>query len=458
MANTSTNRDPRARAYPSKAPPKKSPKKLKLLTPVPVKDWSNLVVKNEEIYHLSRHLKRDRTPPDQRQKWIRHLKQTYPEYRSKWTRKAIQYTKSTDSEDSDEFYTHNSWITPKYERDALLHTHQKSYDSNLLLEIRDVRLPASTHHPSFTRLARHRRHLICYTHGDLVDPATRDAVRDWTTRSWPLSDCRFMDTRVDFRRNDDLGKSMEGIYRWIVDNVQDAGGLNCALTVGVPNVGKSSILQVLLRYAKTQGLIPKITKTRQLSSGSIRERKKHLRKGVPPTIEDVPGKTRVMTEYLLQEKPKVLFLDVPGMSPPSFMFHEKPEVWYGMGATNLLHLPKTPDVRNYHAFCEYVLYCLNRDHNFTYVENLRLSEPTHDVYEAVQHLLKRVAERRPNSDSLHLKRCKLFLKFFNQGSFGSVILDDISKPFEPFVFKDEHFQRENTDEEEFDSDSDFFSD
>ena len=45
-----------------------------------------------------------------------------------------------------------------YESRALAQVHKLSYDSDVLIEVRDVRLPASTHHPSFTRLAAHRHH------------------------------------------------------------------------------------------------------------------------------------------------------------------------------------------------------------------------------------------------------------------------------------------------------------
>jgi hypothetical protein len=43
-----------------------------------------------------------------------------------------------------------------YELDALQEIHNRSYSANVLLEIRDVRVPSSSHHPSFTRLAKHR--------------------------------------------------------------------------------------------------------------------------------------------------------------------------------------------------------------------------------------------------------------------------------------------------------------
>jgi hypothetical protein len=44
-----------------------------------------------------------------------------------------------------------------------------------------------------------------------------------------------------------------------------------------------------------------------------------------------------------------------------------------------------------------------------------------------------------NPEKLQFKRCESFLKLFNTGNFGPVILDDISKPYRKFEFRDSHF-------------------
>eukprot|EP00966_Prymnesium_polylepis_P236602 5472420-Prymnesium_polylepis.1 len=82
-----------------------------------------------------------------------------------------------------------------YEDRALKKIHELSYELHTLLEVRDVRIPASSHHPSMQRLARHRKHLICYTHADLIDQATSERVADWTRESWPEAEFVFVDSR-----------------------------------------------------------------------------------------------------------------------------------------------------------------------------------------------------------------------------------------------------------------------
>ena len=45
-------------------------------------------------------------------------------------------------------------VKHKYEHDALQEIHRRLFESNTTLEVRDVRLPTSTHHPSLIRLAK----------------------------------------------------------------------------------------------------------------------------------------------------------------------------------------------------------------------------------------------------------------------------------------------------------------
>jgi ribosome biogenesis GTPase A len=380
----------------------------------------------EEEHHLARGLSRFEISVAEQKKWQKAVKEKW----KAWIHQPLELVRS-----------------PSYEFNALQDIHKLSYEAKVLLEIRDVRLPASTHHPSFTRLARHRLHLICYTHADLIDKPSRDRVEDWTSLSWPDSRCIFVDTREN-RKGQDLNYGL--VYDSLMNHLEAQGGMNVALTVGVANTGKSSLLMNLLRHAKQQKLIPKQTLA---TVNTIRKKgnKRRVGKAGPPAIEDKPGKTRELTEYLLRESPRAFFLDVPGMTPPPFMFEERPEAWYGMAAANLLPLSKDlredPDGQT--MICQYVLHCLNRDGNFSYVKKVGLKEPTEDISKVLAVL---GGERGKSEDygKINLRRCSNFLKFLNTGNFGSVILDDIRHKYQPFVFKDKHFQRKNDDDHDDD--------
>lgn len=362
----------------------------------------------EEQHHLARALSRNKVTPAQQIRWQKQVK------KKKWDLKPFEVL-----------------FSPPYEHEALSEIHSRSFDANVLLEIRDVRLPASSHHPSFTRLAKHRLHLVCYTHADMIDVPTRDKVEVWTNKSWPGSRSIFVDTREN---RSDLPYDM--LYDSLVGYLEAKGGMNSALTVGVPNTGKSSVLLALIRLARARGDIPK-----QLKATVSHRKKRKLAKSAPVGILDKPGKTREITEYLIRETPRAFFLDVPGITPPSFFFEERPEAWFGYGAANLMAMNRhmTEDVQLQTALCDYVLHCLNRDGNFMYIPKLGLEGPTDDIEE----VLFKVKEGRnnvvKNAEKLQLQRCASFLKLFNSGNLGPVILDDISKPYRKFEFKDSHF-------------------
>ncbi|KAL3798054.1 hypothetical protein HJC23_012345 [Cyclotella cryptica] len=329
------------------------------------------------------------------------------------------------------------WSAARYEHEGLANIHKRSYDASVLLEIRDVRVPASSHHPSFTRLAKHREHLIAYTHADLIDAKTRYRVENWTSAIWPESKSIFLDTRADCRTKDTL-HHFDIAFDTLL-HCMEQKSQNFALTVGVPNVGKSSVLMSLLRLGRQRGLIPKnAVKTR------VSPTKRSTINGRQPGVEDKPGKTREITEYLLREKPRAFFMDVPGITPPGFYFKERPEAWFSFGATNLLPLGEDAlqNVEMQKQFCDYVLYCANRDRVFHYVDKLRLDGPTDDINECLSKLANKYATKWDDK-KLTLKRCENFLKLYNTGNLGPLVLDDMSDfRWKPFKFSDGHFNKQ----------------
>jgi len=339
-----------------------------------------------------------------------------------------------------------------YEDKGLAIIHTRSFDANVLLEIRDVRVPASSHHPSFTRLAKHRTHLICYTHADLIDDRTRNQVEQWTLKYWPKSQCVFVDTRVGKQRNDEV-HYFDELLDTLLDTMDKRGGNATALTVGVANVGKSSVLQALLRLCRSRDMIPKKgIKVR------ISQKKKGTKKANMPGILDTPGKTREITDYVLRDKPRAFFMDVPGITPPIFVFKERPAAWFAFGAVNLLPLGRdaADDIELYKSFCNYILTCANRDRVFIYVDKLGLDGPTNNIDEALSQLANGSKFKHLDEDELWLKRCELFLKLYNTGNFGSLVLDDLKKPWKPFTFKDEHYKEKRSHNND-DDDDEYYS-
>lgn len=422
--------------------------------PPPPPPQSNVRTQFEENHHLEQQLSRFKISEEQQAKWERMVRRDF------------------DKPPQFQIPPHQVSGPAPYEFDALEEVHNKSYSSNVLLEVRDVRVPASSHHPSFTRLAKHRLHLICYTHADMIDAATRDRVEKWTQKSWPDSKSIFVDVREnrpiyadgkskkerqkEQKENKDeveTQETPEGVWDLVYDSLlkhlEEKGGNNVALTVGVANTGKSSLLMALMKTARNRGELPK-GKTRARTPSYVNRKGKRVKarmvKAGPAAIEDRPGKTRELTEYLLREKPRTFFLDVPGVTPPSFFLEERPESWYALAATNLLPPNainlRTPDPDTFTAICDYVLRCLNRDGCFGYVRKFDLKEPTDDVQVLLETLNNKYAHKI-DARKLQLRRCETFLKLLNTGNLGSVILDDLTYPHKKFEFKEHHFKKKN---------------
>jgi hypothetical protein len=223
------------------------------------------------------------------------------------------------------------------------------------------------------------------------------------------------------------------LYDSLLQHLDERGGINAALTVGVANTGKSSLLLALLRTARNRGMVPKAFKA-TMAAKQPGKKIKGLKKSGAPGIHDRPGKTRTITQYLLRQKPRAFFVDVPGLTPPPDFFRERPQALAAFCAANLLpqSKPMQQDIDLQTATCAFVLDCLNRDSNFAYVLKLGLKEPTNDVIQVLEEVKR--GRDGANPEKLQLQRCQSFLKLFNTGNLGPVILDDLCKPYRPFKF------------------------
>ena len=183
----------------------------------------------------------------------------------------------------------------------------------------------------------------------------------------------------------------------------------------MPNVGKSSVLLGLMRSQTN-------IKTR------IGEHKK-LKKGPKPSILNIPGHTKEMTQYALQETPRLYCLDVPGIPAPQEYFQECPESFWALRAAGIIGDHTINNEINYadENAAKMILYFMNRDSNFGYIKKLGLDGPTNDI-DVCLRALDKSGEKRT-------KAIASFLKLLRTGNFGPVVLDDLSQPWMKWVKK-----------------------
>lgn len=150
---------------------------------------------------------------------------------------------------------------------------------DIIFELVDARIPASSRNPEVTRIAKDKPHLIILTKKDLADPQQTAAwMRYYQSQNLPA-------ISIDSRANVTPKQITKIAARILADKLaaEKEKGLKerpmRAMTVGVPNVGKSTLLNHLVsRKAAQVGDTPGVTKGQQWLRSS-----KHLE------LLDTPG-------------------------------------------------------------------------------------------------------------------------------------------------------------------------
>ncbi|ETE71568.1 Mitochondrial GTPase 1, partial [Ophiophagus hannah] len=181
---------------------------------------------------------------------------------------------------------------------------------------------------------------------------------------------------------------------------------NNIMVIGVPNVGKSSIINSL--------------------------RKLHLKKGKATPVGGAPGVTRaVLTKIQVSEKPLMYLLDTPGVLSPQIKSVETGLKLALCGAI-LDHLVGVE------VIADYLLYVLNQQQQFSYVERYGLSGPCDEVGSVLKSIARHLGKVQkvqvltgtgnvnilvPNYNAA---ACE-FIYTFRKGLLGKVMLDQGSE-------------------------------
>lgn len=176
---------------------------------------------------------------------------------------------------------------------------------------------------------------------------------------------------------------------------------NTIMVIGVPNTGKSSLINVL--------------------------RNKHLNKKGASAVGAVAGITRsVLTRIKVCEDPPIYLLDTPGVLMPHIKDIE-------VGMKLALCSSFKDDIVGEENISDYLLFWLNKHKNFSYVDYMGLSEPTDDIILALlscarkldktikmRNLSLNTVEEKPDLKSAAIH----FIRGFRTGELGKLFLDD----------------------------------
>lgn len=271
-----------------------------------------------------------------------------------------------------------------------------------LIEVHDARIPLSGRNPVFKETLGVRPHLLVLNKMDIADLTNKQRVLkeldEQGIRNVLFTDC-LRDKDVHVKKIvpivTDLIQKSDRYHR--TENVE-----YCLMVIGVPNVGKSSLINALRRM--------------------------YLRKGKASRVGGAPGITRaVLTKIQVCDRPMIYLLDTPGVMSPHI---ESVEVGLKLAlcGTILDHLVGEETI------ADYLLFTLNKHQKFHYVEHYQLGEPCDDL----QTVLKKIAVKLGKTQKIkaltgvgdvkvlmpnYSAAAYDFIRMFRKGELGKVMLD-----------------------------------
>lgn len=241
-----------------------------------------------------------------------------------------------------------------------------------------------------------------YNKKDLIEKWEERKVRDIIGKEGGPE--RVLFTNCKDQRCDGVRKVLPIVKELIVNSNRFNRSDNPELTlmiIGVPNVGKSSLINVL--------------------------RNRHLKAKSAAAVGAVAGITRsVLNRIKISEEPPIYLIDTPGILEPKVK-----DVESGLKLA-LCGCLQDHLVGN-DVIADYLLYWLNKNSKYEYMEMFGLKEPSDDILtvltEGAIHMGR--FKKLKNYDGRIVEKPDLetaaitFIKNFRQGQFGKTCLDSL---------------------------------
>src|SRR5271154_912537 len=115
-------------------------------------------------------------------------------------------------------------------------------DIDLIIETRDARIPLTSRNPYLDDVCANKRRLILYNKQDLAGLSRRemDTILSWHSRPEEV-------LFTNIRKPNDIQRVVSEM-RGIAEKLNRPGGMK-SVVIGMPNTGKSSMLNVIRRHA-----------------------------------------------------------------------------------------------------------------------------------------------------------------------------------------------------------------
>ncbi|GLD92912.1 hypothetical protein PINS_up001491 [Pythium insidiosum] len=262
---------------------------------------------------------------------------------------------------------------------------------DVLIEVRDARIPWSSANPILEEtFGKSKPRLVVFNKSDLANSNMQSRIEE-RCRQRDLS-CLFTSVTK--------GRKIQSILQWCnahsgAQFKKTAGTM--VMVVGIPNVGKSSIINEFRRLSSSQ----------KLSKGKKRA-------AVGPT----PGVTVRNDIIKVNDKPAIYVVDTPGVMLPNV---ESVDEGMRLALTGAIK----DDVIGKEVIADYMLFKLNQMKSTRYVDALKLPGPTDDIQELLQHSLRFCSAVGKEPDVQKQLAAEFLLKEFRRGAFGQFTLDPV---------------------------------
>jgi len=299
----------------------------------------------------------------------------------------------------------HSWF-PGHMYKSLKVMQRKLTDVDCVVEVHDARIPISGRNKRFRdSITGARPHILLLNKQDLVDEASKEDVMSAVMEMDPaVSKVLFTNCK------DPMCPGVRAVLPTAQELIEEHNRYHRAgrpdsniLVIGIPNVGKSTLINML--------------------------RANHLRVGGrPAAVGPTPGVTMATSERIrVSDYPLVYLLDTPGIMMP----HIK-NMHVGMRLAMCATL--RDNLVGEDNIADYMLWWLNRHHNFSYVDYMGLEEPVDNGKIMLarsahaQGFYRKIPKRMiegggpaviPDID----RAARTFLLGFRTGQFGPINLD-----------------------------------
>jgi len=251
---------------------------------------------------------------------------------------------------------------------------------NLFMEIVDARAPISTHNSSLETIIPNKvRKLIVMNKADLAHKEATQKFLDYYKQ-------KKIHVIALNAKGEAGGKHLLNELRRLANPHFRSIG-SWLMIAGIPNVGKSTIVNSLRKASKAI-----VGKTKSAKVG--------------PT----PGVTRGLSGFKISLNPLLYLIDTPGIMHKRI---ESNEVGYKLLLCSCL---KEGIIDNFHL-CDYLLYCFNERKMKEYMKLYDVNR-TEDIYEVLGAIQKKYKNKSINEAS------DAMLKNFRDGKLGKLTFDD----------------------------------